>query len=286
MSYFKIPLFPKFPFFVLVLCFLVPGIAPGFAKEAESNDVYNEEIFIERSEYVRPTVENLAKLYWKMAALDLRNPVFLDNYLRITECGIFSRFYNNDFEWQRIRDATRQALRLQVEDFSSKFRFKTKIQLQRYDFQKQEFPLHEEDSFIGVRRLQISNNNRSEEICFNSGRLEGFPRNAIMNVEKPLTLDAIYVPQQTAQKFIDSSVERFEGYDNRDQLLFYFRPVYITFYVSVNAFSRMYYDQQRHYNAEVIGTVDRIEIYSDIEDRNLLWAKNFTESDKKAQMAD
>ncbi len=248
-----------------------------FSSNPIAVDESQQESKINKSDYVKPTIKNLANLYWKMGANDLRNPQYLDNYLKITECGIYSRFYHNEFEWQNIRDATKEILRESVDSIPQKFFFKTELQLQRYDFGKQEFPIHEEDKFIGVRRLQMSNNDSRAEICFERYDLEGFPKNAILNLEKPLNLISIYVPRDRAQKFIDGSVSKYQDMTNKQQMFYYQRPVYIHFYLTTSAFSRMYYSNRGKYYGEFIGRVDRIEIYTDTRGEDLLWAKDYIE---------
>ena len=84
-------------------------------------------------QYLPTTLENLAKLYWAVGKFTVDDDVAVDNYLRITECPIVLQYFHNDFEWQKIREATRQNLLSHMAGFPRHFEIVEEISLGDYD---------------------------------------------------------------------------------------------------------------------------------------------------------
>lgn len=152
--------------------------------------------------YIKPDLVNISRLYWKKNALELSNNEAIDNFLRINECDIYKKFYTDDFEWLRVREAARELIKESKETFGHKFKIIVPIDLGRYDQLRKGFPLINKTAFKDLRRVEIGGNSYSEEICGKDGVIEHYPRNLILILNKPFTFDFIRLDEHIAQSYI------------------------------------------------------------------------------------
>lgn len=152
--------------------------------------------------HVLPTVQNISKLYWKKDALSLSDNTAVDNFLLINECEIYERFYSDDFEWERIRKAARGMLKQNKENFPHEFKIIIPIDLGRYDLERKGFPLINKTALKDLRRVEIGGNPNHAPICGKQGNIEGYPRNLILILNKPLTYEFVELDEHVAQAYI------------------------------------------------------------------------------------
>lgn len=152
--------------------------------------------------YVEPTVQNISKLYWKKGALIESNDVAIDNFLLINECDMYKKFYKDDFEWQRIREAGREMIKKNKADFSNKFKMIVPIDLGRYDMMRKGFPLINKTAFKDLRRVEIGGNSNQRPVCDKEHIIEYYPRNLILILNKPFTYEFLHLDEHVAQAFI------------------------------------------------------------------------------------
>lgn len=176
-------------------------------SEAElQNDLAGEDVTIiedkYKDDYVLPTLENISRLYWKKNALDINDNESIDNFLLINECPIYERFYEDDFEWLRVREAAKNLIIEEREKFSHKFKIVVPVDLGRYDSIRQGFPLINKTAFKSLRRVEIGGNSYGEDVCDKVGVIKNYPRNIILILNKPFTFDFIQLDEHIAQAFI------------------------------------------------------------------------------------
>lgn len=152
--------------------------------------------------YAEPTLQNISKLYWKKDALSLDNDSAIDNFMLINECDIHSKFYRDDFEWMRIREAGRKMLEENKEGFPHRFKMLIPIDLGRYDVLRGGFPLINKTAFKDLRRIEIGGNSNNYDMCGNDGIIPSYPRNLILILNKPFSYEFVNLDEHIAQAFI------------------------------------------------------------------------------------
>ncbi len=148
--------------------------------------------------YLSPTLKNLAQAYWAVGALDLDDDVAIDNYLLITECPIYQKYFDDDFEWVKIRKATRESIPKNLEKMPTHFAAILPINVGKYDIEKKEFEIEEESKQRNLVRIEIVTNS-SNEICNLSGEIDKYPLNIIVILNRPFTLSSIPVDPSLAE---------------------------------------------------------------------------------------
>jgi hypothetical protein len=183
-----------------------PGAQPELNTE-ESDFVSDEpEVTIIKDPYVgkylHPSVQNLSKLYWRMGILKTENDTAVDNYLLINECDIYEKFFKDDFEWSRIRDAAAQMLDENKEAFSRHFKIVIPVDLGRYDMERGGFPLDSKTEFKDLRRVEVGGADNNDRLCGKDFAIEHYPRNMVLILSKPFNFDFLELDEHVAQAFI------------------------------------------------------------------------------------
>lgn len=250
-----------------LICF--PG---GSSAEPQKFSVQKDHI------YEKPTLEELAKLYWLLGSLDLNNDAAIDNYLLINECGIYQEYRNNEFEWSKIRESTRQYLKDNYMNFAHRLEFMQPLYLGEYDINKEYFNIVPDYIKRTSRRMEVLTRASSEPVCQKSGEIEGYPKGLIVELTRPFGIDKIPVPKDKAQEYIQDRVEQFnklEEYQRTDKRLAESRDAYIWMQIRVFGYkgSEKIADG---YNLNVVFAVlEGVEVYSDRDRKDLLFREKF-----------
>lgn len=235
-------------------------------------DVVN--LKVTKDDYIDPNMKNLSKLMWHLGVLDLSDSVAVDNYLLINECEMFLRFYNNDIEWEKIRNATRIHLRDKMAKFPNKFEILVPMFMDRYNIEKQYFDLHNNSKMVNVRRLDIHMGNR-KELCNERGsEIRGYPRNIILTLNRPFSFTRIPVNRQLAQMYIEESKIAYSNLPLKMQNFNYQRPIFMRAKVSITSMKEVLQGRQGGAQAVLIGQLDGVEIFADVEMQKLLYREN------------
>lgn len=225
--------------------------------------------------YVDATLENISKLYWKKNILKEENDTAIDNFLRINECEMYERYYTDDFEWMRIRDAARDMLKETKDNFPYKFKVVLPIDLGRYDMMRKGFPLINKTAFKDLRRIEIGGNSYHSETCGQDGIIDYYPRNLVLILNKPFNFDFIELDEHIAQAYIirqkyDPAERPFDiRHKHYDRLAF--ARVRITF----SEFQGTTRDSGNLPLAVMFGKLDGIDIFEDAHEKRLLYTADY-----------
>ncbi len=85
-------------------------------------------------EFTKISLDNIVKTLVRFGAIDIRKDDVIDIYGRIVECKIYTKYYKDDFQWERVRKALRETIRQDVKTFPTAYRYDAVLQLERYDF--------------------------------------------------------------------------------------------------------------------------------------------------------
>lgn len=228
----------------------------------------------EQDDYIDPDMKNMSKLMWQLGVLDLSDNIAIDNYLMINECELFLRFYNNDIEWEKIRDATREYINNNMTTFPTKFEILVPIKLDRYNPDKQYFELEESSKMINVRRLDVRMNQK-RSVCNEKGReIRGYPRNIILTLSRPFSFTRVPVGKALAELYIEEARLAYENLPLKLQPQFYERIAFMRAKVNITSFKEAISGHQGDMQAVVIGQLEGVEIYADVQQQKLMYRED------------
>jgi len=266
---------------LLAAILVLPLISPALAQSGNLADRFYqgeeelEEVFdsidlsaFERGgqdEYAEASYIALTQLYWAINKLDLSNDTAIDNYLLINECELYTQFYHNDFEWSRLRDATRRSIEQNRHNFPTKFEVVMPILLGRYDIENREFALDEDTKIHSMRRLDFNHNSSFSAICSKRGDIDYYPKNIVIVFNRPFSFDKLPVPPEIAEMYLDETNREIHTLNARLQELRTERVAYLRLKVSITKYDETVKARSGHTRAVVFGHIDGIEVYADRE---------------------
>lgn len=269
-------------FVMAIFTLLLFDISSAHAQSTETNKklgvldnyIIDRVISAKEDGYVAPTVQNLSKLYWSIGKMDINNDVHIDNFLRINECELYTRFFHNDFEWQQIRAATREHIQTNLATFPTTFEITNAIQLGRYNDEKQYFEVEEESKIEALRRLDFTMNRVIDrEVCGAAGIKEGYPENLVIIMNRPLTVDRVFVSPELAELYIEESKRQYEALPARYQINVYERLAYLRLKVRILQYKDTTTSINGDPRAVVFGRLEGFEIYADMQMMKPLYFK-------------
>lgn len=229
-----------------------------------STEIIDTFVTAMEDEYVLPDVQNLSKLYWAIGKLDIDNPKLIDYYLMINECDMYLQFYHNDFEWGNIQAATKQYILDNMESFPTTFEIMSPIGLGRYDIDREEFEILEQDRLIGLRRLDFAMNYEAyKETCAKTGEIYEYPANVIIILSRPLSLETVPVKKELAKLYIEEAKMFYETLPPVLQMRNYERMAFLRLKVRITQYKNTVRVVNGDLRAVVFGRLDGIEVFAD-----------------------
>ena len=242
---------------------------PGEEAEGESEeDIFDE---IDLSSYIKPVSDEyndgsflmLSKMYWAIDKLDIEDNEAIDNYLLINECMLYNQFYHNDFEWDKIREATRTHIKKTMKNFPTTIEIIMPIELARYDVDKKEFIVSEESRIMGMRRLDFSNNPFNRETCNVSGEIKHYPKNIILVLNRPFALDRVPVRPEIAEMYLEDARQEVASLSAKVQMDAYKRKAFLRLKIRISRYKETVRSIGGDLRAVVFGKIEGIEVYAD-----------------------
>lgn len=225
-------------------------------------------------QYLSPTVQNLSKLYWKMNSMNIDNDTHIDNFMLVNECDIYQKFYTDDFEWMRVREAGREMLKENKADFSNQLQMIVPIDLGRYDMQRKGFPLINQTAFKELRRIEIGGNSDRSPICKKDGNIPGYPRNMIMILNKPFTYEFLELDEHIAQAFIIRRKYNKVALSEGMRASGFQRPVFARIRFTIKKYQGETTDSNGAARSIMFGELDGIDIFEDKNEKILLLSRD------------
>ena len=225
------------------------------------------------SAYLDPTFENLSKLYWAIGMLDMADNEAVDDFTMIHECEMYLKYYHDDLEWRKIREAMRQKLGSELSRYPRKYEVVMPISVGQYDPEKQEFDINEGSALNEVVRLDVFYNDL-REVCGIRSSLDKYPINLLLLFDQPLSISKIPVSQTMARAYLDETKEQFANLSLRGQYSNYKRIAYVDLKFTV----LQYKDTvaiDTGTRAAVFTRVNRYDIYANEDDVTPLYSKDF-----------
>lgn len=158
--------------------------------------------------YVPNTFANISNILLATGVLDIDDPVTMDEYVRIHQCGLFEQYGADDFAWARIREAQRRELKDRLDTLPTGLEISSGLMIDQYDFTNGAFRIKAGDviknvgvlegfSTLGVNLIKCE---KSNTISFDPYK---HPLNVSIRIQEPINLYQIPVERQAADKLID-----------------------------------------------------------------------------------
>lgn len=173
--------------------------------------------------YTQITYDNLYRLAWSYGAYGPDDIDALNIYLMVTECNLYKKFFANEFEWEKIRIATRDYLKNNKTKVPRYYEYVQPIFLGRYDYSLQGFPIIDAESFKGQKNFQFASFRGGSTLCgvfsFDFAR---YPSTGVLTVDSPMNFSFVRVPLKLAQKYVEWRAKQGLGdADNRQAYIRY-----------------------------------------------------------------
>jgi hypothetical protein len=254
-----------------------PAAPVGEAQQDDSDPVAEAlikdipDITDAQDKYIKTTIQNLSKLYWALGMLDLREDEAIEHYLFINECETYNKYLHNDFEWNKIKQATRKMLAKNMAVFPTHFEILQPLNVGRYDEEKQQFELNRDSIMNNVKKLDVAPN-FGVPICGDAvDDFKDYPRNLILVLVRPFTFKAIPASPELAELYINASQEPYEHMNSRFAVNAYQRMAYMRLKVRMIQYLETI-DYRGHWRAVIMGTLEGFEVYADHEKAKLLYS--------------
>ena len=207
--------------------------------------------------YTSVSYDNLARTLWAMNVHALDDDFMVDNFLRITECNLYNKFFMNEFEWEKIRDATRKYLMKYKEDFPRRYEYVQPLFLDRYDFALKGFSLMKDSAFHQSTRIEFASNVYMKSKCGNEAlrHVQGYPDSAILTTSRPFKLTFIRVNEALAKEYLSFVKGRYNDPKHG-------RPAYMRIRIRLDQHLPDVYIAQG-VNSNYGGVIETIEIFAD-----------------------
>ncbi len=249
--------------FVAILFFVLflPGLA--FASISNGDD----------SSYLNPTVQNLSKLYWALGMFNSADDAAIEQYIRINDCDGYNEYWQNKTKREEYVRKIRKMLDESAASFSKRLEIVVPLGFGTYDSERKRFKIDPASQFVGVKRIDVAPN-IGAAICGSYDDIKNYPRNIILNLDKPFTLTAIPVKPELAEKIIEWEMKKGVNPSGVQDLVDHYpsRIAYLRFKITVGSYVETT-KLRGHWRAVVVGYVDDYEVYADREMRSLLYAR-------------
>lgn len=207
--------------------------------------------------YTQVTYSNLYKLAWSYDAFSVTNEEALNVYLIVTECNLYNKFFDNEFEWEKIKRATKEYIGENKDKVPRYYEYVQPISMGRYDYALQGFPILDAKEFKAQRNLQFASYENGTTSC---GRFsinpDTYPATGVVSISSPLNLSFIRVPQKLAQKYIEWRAKQ-ENIDNMK------RQAYIRYRIRIDQYDGIkdYESGTKAFNFQ--GKLMRLDVFAD-----------------------
>ena len=222
--------------------------------------LFSASISAQEPQYYPVTFQNIGKTYWKIGALDISRNQDLDAHMRLYHCGIFQNYYTDDFSWRNIRNAVFHEIKRNKRTYPSFYEFHAPINLDRYDFDAQQFLLSKETMLQQVNILPLVNNESFKPYCGLEKSVKQFPDYATISFKK--SFDFLAVPME--EKQAENLIARFKEEKNAERLVF----MKIKFQVSDFDLVKEAIGSN---SIQLYGHFKKVEVFLDKESQNLIY---------------
>ncbi|MGN7438518.1 MAG: DUF4852 domain-containing protein [Alcanivorax sp.] len=241
--------------------------------------------------YETPTVKALSHLYWGINLYKTEDDDAVDEFMRINECEIYKSFSSDELEWKEIRDATREFLRENKEDFPTRFEFVMPLKLGDYIEKRGAFEIQDEYKIHSLRRFElVASDYRLAGPCTRDHFIpRGYPRAMVLEFSRPFNLVYVPVAKQNALEYIKRRLDymktTYEPRAHSKALMFNLRTAYLVIKVKIFTYGKsLGLNNMELPMHQMMGVLEGYEIYEDLNRENLFYAQNYVTNQSKGRL--
>lgn len=220
--------------------------------------------------YNNATLENLSKMYWRLGAFDMQDDLAVGNYVKITDCNIYTNFINDDLEWSKIINTVRSELEEARGEFPLNFQFLIELNLGRYDPQRGGFPLMNKTGFTDAKRIEVDSMDARKEICYDQKAILDYPKSIFILLPQPFTLDFIKLDEHVAQAYILRKKSEFSQLPEDIRVRRYERDAFLRLRVTFSQYHGNLEGPNNMLMGILFGKIDGYEIFEDSAQKRLM----------------
>lgn len=239
--------------------------------------------------YETPTVKALSHLFWAVNLYSLDDDKAVDEFMHHNECEIYRNFSSDEFEWSEIRNATRDFIRENKNDFPTRFEFIIPIKLEDYDSKRKAFEVQEKYKISSIRRFEVYATNFRQKACAEDIRIqEGYPRSLVLEFSRPFSLSHVPMSEDLANEYIKSSIEKLKRYDPGARVksrMYSLRDAYLV--LKVKIFTHGKFLGLTSYKipaVQMLSILEGYEVYEDRYKQKLFYAESYVTNKDKGKL--
>jgi hypothetical protein len=228
-----------------------------------SNSIVNE-----RGEYFPISVRELIDMSWKYGLFEHDDYSAISELLLANNCEVYEKYIHDDFSWNRIIESKKREISYYDNSVPDRYVLSDVIRLSRYDFDKKLFYINSQYVLnnAGIIDLYDMHNFEWPACPVNrSTRITSYPSNFRIKVINPLSMDSFPITPKEAENLI----RKFQSENN------YKREMYSRIYLRISGVDSSRLRSGVGSSITYKGQVERIELFSDIEGKNLVYEQNF-----------
>lgn len=220
--------------------------------------------------YIPVSAADVAGLYWKFGVHDVSDVETVTNYILLKNCIIYKDYFTNDFLWQRLVQAQIRDIRNFKNSYKSRFIVTDVTEMGRFDFKEGAFSFGDESRLRNMGYISFfAQDGEVNYNCpgYNVGRsLRKYPLlGTSVKLDNPITLESIPLKREVAERIIELLSTK-EEHD---------RVLYTRIYFNVIGINNSRIKGGFSDSVEFKGMLERVEVYSDIENKNMIFARDY-----------
>lgn len=159
--------------------------------------------------YAFPTYKEISQTLVMLGGLDINKAEIADEYAMMVYCPLYQEKYSNDFDWNNIRRQIVSRVLEKKEMYRVQYEFYSVVNLDRYDFEAQVFPLAPRSKMNNVGRMGLLDTQHFQPFCGVTSPTASmyFPSIVRLVLHQPLNVSVIKMPMEDAEAMLKKMAE-------------------------------------------------------------------------------
>lgn len=259
--------FCKFFLTIASLVFLFTVTIANAEKRVLSSEV-KDVVTNERGTYYPMSTKSVLGLLWKYDLYSVDDFQALSQLILANNCEAYLEYIHDDFAWNRILESKKREINYFENSVSDRFVLADVIRLSRYDFEKNLFYLNSQYVLNNAGILDLYDMHNFEwPYCplDRHSKITDYPVSYTVKISNPLSIEAFPITPQEAETLI-------RDFQKENNLT---REMYSRIYIRIWGVGESKLKTGVSSHVQFKGQVERFELYSDIEAKNLVYEKSF-----------
>lgn len=243
-----------------ILLFIFTLLIAPITQAAKSDAIEAKVAVIEGKEYDPVTFENLSKTYWWLSMHDVGNETAIDEFARIHFCKLYETYFNDDFQWQLIREGIKEEVSRNRSSYPNRYYISAPVLLDRYDFENSIFMLDEKSAMNSAGVLTMLDYRSFKPYCGSRDSVPEYPDQVYVRFSKPVDFLGVPLSQVKAQELLNEMKET--GNDRK--------VLYVRLYFRISGFEKVV-NRAISNIGTLKGILERLEVYDAPDGGNMVY---------------